>query len=128
MKRSNRLVAMTNFFYQNPRVRVQLPYFSKLYNSSKSSISEDLDIIDAMFKHEGVGYLQRISGASGGVMYIPYLLEEKSKEFINGLCEKLEDPNRLLPGGYLYMNDILGDPVAVRKIGHIFASAFADLE
>src|SRR5699024_11335849 len=109
MKRSNRLVAMTNFFYQNPRVRVQLPYFSKLYNSSKSSISEDLDIIDAMFKHEGVGYLQRISGASGGVMYIPYLLEEKSKEFIIGIYEKLVEPYLILPDVYYYFIVYYGD-------------------
>lgn len=119
---------MTNFFYKNPKVRVQLPYFSKLYNSSKSSISEDLDIIDDMFRREGVGYLQRLSGVSGGVTYIPYLALEKSTDFVNRLCEKLEDPNRLLPGGYLYMSDILGDPASIRKIGHIFASAFSNME
>src|SRR5690625_1517301 len=128
MKRSNRLVAMTNFFYKNPKSRVQLSYFSKLYNSSKSSISEDLDIIDEMFRHEGIGYLQRFSGAAGGVIYVPYLSSEKSMEFVHYLCEKLEDPNRLLPGGYLYMSDILGDPKAMRNIGHIFASTFSSLE
>ena len=127
MKRSNRLVAMTNFFYKNPSVRVQLPYFSKQYNASKSSISEDLDIIDEMFRREGVGYLKRTSGVAGGVEYIPYMSLDQSTEFVNELCQQLADPNRLLPGGYLYMSDILGDPTAVRKIGHIFASAFSDL-
>jgi len=128
MKRSNRLVLMTNFFYQNPRVHVQLPYFTNLYQASKSSISEDLDIIDHMFKHEGVGFLQRLSGAAGGVMFIPRLSSKKSDHFVNYLCEKLEDPDRLLPGGYLYMSDILGDPKAMRNIGHIFASTFSSLE
>lgn len=128
MKRSNRLVAMMNFFYKNPHVRVQLPYFSELYNASKSSISEDLDIIDEMLRYEGVGYLKRISGASGGVTYIPYLLHEKSHKMIKDLCETLEDPNRLLPGGYLYMSDILGDPVLLREIGHIFATLFSETE
>jgi len=127
MKRSNRLVAMTNFFYKNPSVRVQLPYFSKQYNASKSCISEDLDIIDEMFRREGVGYLKRTSGVAGGVEYIPYMSLDQSTEFVNELCQQLADPNRLLPGGYLYMSDILGDPTAVRKIGHIFASAFSDL-
>lgn len=128
MKRSNRLVAMMNYFYHHPRVRVQLPYFSELYRASKSSISEDLDIIDEMLKHEGVGYLKRISGASGGVMFIPSLDKDRSLMFIQGLCRKLEDPNRLLPGGYLYMNDILGNPNHVRKIGHIFATEFSDVD
>lgn len=128
MKRSNRLVALTNYFIENPRVHVQLPFFSKRYNASKSSISEDLDIVDEMFNYEGIGYLQRLSGAAGGVRYIPYLSEEKRDMFINDLCKKLEDPNRLLPGGYLYMSDILGDPNMIRTIGHIFASSFSKLK
>lgn len=127
MKRSDRLVALTNHFLDNPRGHVQLPYFSKRYNASKSSISEDLDIIDKMFNHEGIGYLERISGAAGGVKYIPSFSKEKSTQFINNLCEELEDPSRILPGGYLYMSDILGDPKMMREIGRIFASTFSDL-
>lgn len=128
MKRSDRLVALTSFFIENPHTHVQLPYFSKVYDSSKSSISEDLDIIDKMFTHEGVGYLQRLSGAAGGVKFIPSLAEGKMTTFIDDMCEKLEDPNRLLPGGYLYMSDLLGDPHTVRKIGEIFATRFSDLK
>lgn len=41
------------------------------------------------------------------------------------LCDKLKDPNRILPGGYLYMSDLLGDPNIVRKAGQLFASSFA---
>lgn len=128
MKRSNRLVAMTNHFLTNPHHLVRLSYFSEKYTSSKSSISEDLDIIDHMFKHEGIGFLRRLSGAAGGVMYIPSYSEEKTEDFINNLCQTLEDPSRILPGGYLYMSDILGDPHLMRRIGHIFASAFSELD
>lgn len=128
MKRSNRLVALTNHFLENPREHIQLPYFSKKYDAAKSSISEDLDIIDKMFIHEGVGYLQRLSGASGGVRYIPYLADKRSIKFIEDLCITLEDPTRILPGGYLYMSDILGNPNLVREIGRIFASAFSTLK
>src|SRR5690625_2396633 len=110
MRRSNRLVAMTNYFLTNPHQLTKLSYFADQYTSSKSSISEDLDIIDQMFKHEGVGYLHRISGASGGVKYVPFFSEEKAKKFIEELCEKLSDPARILPGGYLYMSDLLGNP------------------
>lgn len=128
MKRSNRLVALTNHFLENPRHLTQLSYFSDTLNAAKSSISEDLDIVNEMFEHEGVGYLKRVSGAAGGVMYIPTYTKEKSVEFIDDLCKQLEDPDRILPGGYLYMSDILGDPNKVRQIGHIFASKFADLD
>lgn len=127
MKRSSRLVAITNYFLENPNKQVQLTHFSERYNASKSSISEDLDIINKMFNYEGIGYLQRWSGAAGGIMYIPNVPEEKSSEFIYQLCQKLEDPQRILPGGYLYMSDILGNPSLIRKIGHVFASAFSNL-
>ena len=30
-----------------------------------------MDIIDAVFRSEGIGYLQRTTGAGGGVKYIP---------------------------------------------------------
>lgn len=127
MKRSNRLIALTNYFLKNPRSHVQLTKFSEKYGSAKSSISEDLDIIDHMFNQEGIGYIQRVSGASGGVMYIPYISSEESAQFIKQLCRKLEDPSRILPGGYLYMSDILGNPTLMNKIGHIFASEFSKL-
>lgn len=38
----------------------------------------------------------------------------------------IASPERLLPGGYLYMTDILGDPLIVQRAGRLFASAFAD--
>src|SRR5690625_1630221 len=42
------------------------------------------------------------------------------------MCEKLEDPNRILPGGYLYMSDLLGNPDIVRQVGQLFATTFAE--
>lgn len=128
MNRSNRLVAMTNHFLENPQRLIQLGYFSRKYTSAKSSISGDLNIIDQMFREEGIGYLKRIAGAAGGVLYIPYYGKEKSDVFINQLCKTLENADRILPGGYLYMSDILGDPNKVKRIGHIFSSAFSHLE
>lgn len=127
MKRSNRLIAITNYFISNPKQLIQLAHFSDTYSASKSSISEDLDIVDEMFQHEEIGYLDRIAGAAGGVMYVPFYSKEKSSSFIDDLCKQLEDPARILPGGYLYMSDILGNPALMRKIGHIFATAFSDL-
>lgn len=41
------------------------------FEAAKSSISEDLDIIDAMFDQLGIGRLQTSAGAAGGVQYIP---------------------------------------------------------
>ncbi|MFG6121007.1 MULTISPECIES: pur operon repressor [Thalassobacillus] len=128
MKRSERLVAMTHYLLDHPRELVSLPFFSETYQAAKSSISEDLGIINQMFQKESIGYLQTVSGAAGGVKYIPQFSKAYSESFVSRLCERLEDPERLLPGGYLFMSDLLGDPHTVRDIGRLFASAFADKE
>ncbi|RDW16850.1 pur operon repressor [Oceanobacillus chungangensis] len=128
MKRSNRLVVLTDFFLENPRKHIQLPYFVDLCNTTKSSISEDLDIINTVLEEQGLGYLQRTTGAGGGVKYIPEFDTSKSELFVEELRQKLMDPNRILPGGYLYMSDLLGDPKIVREIGRVFASAFSKLD
>src|ERR1700741_1547003 len=117
MKRSNRLVVLTDFFLENPRKHIQLPYFVELCSTTKSSISEDLDIINTVLEEQGLGYLQRTTGAGGGVKYIPEFDASNSELFIEELRQKLMDPRRILPGGYLYMSDLLGDPKIVREIG-----------
>ncbi|SDK60078.1 pur operon repressor [Sediminibacillus albus] len=128
MKRSDRLVAMTNHLIEHPSQLVSLPFFSAEFDSAKSSISEDLAIVNNILQQQGIGYLESISGAAGGVKYIPSYSRTNSEKFIDQLCEQLEDPDRLLPGGYLYMSDILGEPSKVRNIGRLFASYFSTSE
>src|SRR5699024_2578463 len=106
MKRSNRLVAMTNFLLENPGTSKNLSYFADTYNSAKSSISEDLDIVNDVLKQQGIGYIERVSGSAGGAIFVPRLDYKSGLTFVHELCEQLEDPSRILPGDYLYMSDL----------------------
>lgn len=124
MKRSDRLISLTRYFLERPHELTRLSAFAEKYDASKSSISEDVNIIHTMFEKEGIGSLHRYSGSSGGVSYIPYFNKKDSNAFIEGLCNRLEDPGRILPGGYIYMSDLLGDPQTIRQIGKAFVSAF----
>lgn len=126
MRRSGRLVDMTSYLLDHPHLLVSLSYFSERYGSAKSSISEDLGIIKSTFEQQGIGSLLTISGASGGVKFIPMVRSEWAKTAIAELCEKIAIPERILPGGYLYLSDILGDPRLVKKIGQLYASIFAN--
>lgn len=128
MKRSNRLIVLTQKFIENPHTHFQLSYFVDLCQSTKPSISEDLNIIHSVFESQGFGYLYRTTGSGGGVSYIPKNSPKLEETFIQELCETLKDPSRVLPGGYLYMSDLLGDSKIIREVGRIFASAFADIE
>lgn len=126
LKRSGRLVDMTHFLLQHPHEVISLTHFSERYQSAKSSISEDLVIVKEIFEDEGYGSLLTISGASGGVKYIPRIHQEQVAEFVNEVIDQLAVPERILPGGYLYMMDLLGNPKFIQKLGQVFASVLAN--
>ncbi|MRX72951.1 pur operon repressor [Bacillus lacus] len=125
-RRSGRLVDMTNYLLQHPHELVPLTYFSERYQSAKSSISEDLGIIKQTFESQGIGSLNTVAGAAGGVRFAPGVNKQDAMEEIGRLCSIMANPDRLLPGGYLYLTDILGDPVLVNRIGRLFAAVFSD--
>lgn len=126
LRRSARLVDMTQYLLAHPHTLIPLTLFSEEYGSAKSSISEDLSIIKEAFESEGVGVLKTVAGAAGGVKFIPQTPLDQAERFMKDLIEQLEKPERLLPGGYLYMSDILGNPSTLGRIGKLFATAFAD--
>jgi purine operon repressor len=125
-RRSERLIDMTNYLLDHPRQLVPLTFFAERYSSAKSSISEDLAIIKETFEQRGIGTLQTVPGAAGGVKYLVNVSMDDAKKFVGELCQLFAKPDRLLPGGYLYLTDILGDPQVVQKAGRIIASAYVD--
>lgn len=126
VKRSARLVEMTQYLLNRPHTLISLTAFADRYQSAKSSISEDLAIIKEVFEDEGIGELHTHAGATGGVKYVPKLTAEASLSLIKGIIRQLEQPERVLPGGYLYITDMLGQPKMLADVGRIFATAFAD--
>lgn len=125
-KRSERLVDMTHYLLEHPHKLIPLTYFSDLYESAKSSISEDLGIVKETFEEKGIGLLMTVPGAAGGVKYVPKLQKPEIKAIMDELIEELSHSDRLLPGGYLYMTDVLGNPSIMNRVGKVFATAFAD--
>lgn len=75
MKRSERLIDMTQYLLSKPHTLISLPFFASKYDSAKSSISEDLSILRKTLATNQNGYLQTIAGAAGGVRYIPFMEE-----------------------------------------------------
>ncbi|CAM3254962.1 pur operon repressor [Filibacter tadaridae] len=127
-KRSERLVDMTRHLLEYPRELIPLTFFSERYKAAKSSISEDLTIVKETFEEKGTGKLVTVSGAAGGVKFIPKVGSADVQEVISLLMEELGHSDRLLPGGYLFMTDLLGNPRLMDRVGKVFASAFAETE
>ncbi|MBD2872879.1 pur operon repressor [Paenibacillus arenilitoris] len=126
LKRSSRLVEMTQYLLSRPHTLISLTAFADRYQSAKSSISEDLAIIKEVFEEEGIGELHTLAGAAGGVKYTPKMQEASALAIMTGICRQLEQPERVLPGGYLYITDMLGQPDMLADVGRMFATAFAD--
>ncbi len=126
-KRSERLVAITKYLVDHPRVLISLGFFSELFAAAKSTISEDLVIVRDTLDSFGMGLLETLPGAGGGVMFLPKIGRDESARFLSELSEKLSQPERIIPGGFLYMTDLLFDPAVSGKVGTIFAAQFAHL-
>lgn len=124
-RRSARLVDMTRILIQEPHKLIPLGTFAERYGTAKSSISEDLDIIHEVLEAQGTGVLETVAGAAGGVRFIPQMGRDQTEQVVKELCGQLADPDRILPGGYLYLSDLLGDPALLRAIGRIWATLFA---
>lgn len=126
MKRAERMVAMTQILMSQPNVLIPLSSFVERFGTAKSTISEDLLTIKESFKFSERGRLETVAGAAGGVRFIPQFSKGEAELFLEGLAERLSDKARILPGGFLYMTDILFDPSVLRPLGLIFADEFRE--
>ena len=125
-RRSDRLIDMTRYFMERPHTLVSLTFFAERYESAKSSISEDSAIIKRTVKLRGIGILETIPGATGGAIFIPSIDEDEARAFIEDMTEQLSHQDRLLPGGYVYLSDLLGRPDVLRYVGRVIARQYID--
>lgn len=115
---------MTRILCGHPNHIYTLNYFSELFQSARSTVCEDIAIIRDTLLAFGLGDLESMAGAGGGVRYIPLAEKQSTEKYIKSLCNTLSDPDRILPGGYLYMSDILYAPQQLSRIGEILAARF----
>lgn len=126
-RRSERVPVITKYLLERPNTLLSLNYFTELFSSAKSSISEDISMIRDIFTEFGFGRIETLAGANGGVIYIPQVRPQDKSAFLHELARKLSEPDRILPGGYLYMSDIIFDARIAQKVGEIFAEHFVEL-
>ena len=128
LKRSERIVVMTEYLLNNPNKLIPLTYFVTKFNQAKSSISEDIHIIKIGFKEENIGEVKTLAGVSGGVIFTPTLVEEDARKILDEFIEKISEGDRLLAGGYIFMSDIVGNPSLMNKLGRVIATVYKNKE
>ena len=124
IRRNERLAAMTRILVESPNKIVTLGTFCDMFGSAKSTLSEDIDILRSVFAQFKLGQLDTVTGAAGGVRYRPVPASEDALREVKNLAQILAQPGRVLPGGFLYLADILAQPEIVERMGTIIASNF----
>lgn len=124
LHRNERISVLQRILCESPGKVFTLGYFTDMFNCAKSSVSEDIDIIRSSLEKTGAGVIETIPGASGGVRYVPLMPENDVLKLAERLSAKLSGKERILPGGYLYMLDVICDPAAVSEVSRVFAGHF----
>ena len=124
VRRNERMVALTKILSAAPNEIYTLSHFCDLFGAAKSTMSEDIDIVKDVLHSFGLGQLETVTGAAGGVRFRPSVAPDEARAFIKELCGELESSSRALPGGFLYLSDILSNPQTVSKMGVIIAQQY----
>ncbi len=126
IKRNERLAAMTQILTASPNRIFTLSHFCDLFSTAKSTVSEDVAILQDAMAQFHLGKLETVAGAAGGVRYRPVGIGASARPFLEGICQMLMEPERQLPGGYLYFSDILAMPELVQGMGNLIAGEYYD--
>lgn len=124
MRRSERIVRLTQILMDQPHRILSLTEMADKLSSAKSSLSEDLAIIREVMEAEGLGTLETQAGAAGGVRYVPGHRQDLGQAYVEKIAGILAEGDRILPGGFLYMSDVLGQPGILDTAGKMFAAKF----
>lgn len=126
LQRNERISTLQRILCDSPGKVFTLGAFTELLGCAKSSLSEDIDIIRSSLERQGVGTIETITGASGGIRFLPMFSGQMTRRLAEDLSAELSRKERILPGGYLYMLDIIYDPQIISDIGRVFASRFCN--
>lgn len=126
IKRNERLGAMAKILTDTPNRIHTLSEFCTLFGAAKSTVSEDIDLIAASFERFDLGRVETLAGAAGGVRYRAIPSPDKVRRVLNDVSERLSQPGRMLPGGFLYNSDISAESGVARQIGEILAAQYYD--
>jgi len=124
MKKNERISIITKILSDHPNEVFSYNYFTNLLDAGKSSVCEDVAIVKSAFQIIGVGRVETFSGAVGGVVYRPEVLESEEVVLLKEIAKLLLEPWRKIQGGFIYYSDILSNPRYSKNIGRIIATKY----
>jgi purine operon repressor len=126
--RNARITAITKILIENPNKIINLSTFVEIFNAAKSTISEDLVVIKDTLLRLSMGRVETISGAAGGVKFVAGMSFEECRKFAQDLCNAMSSKDRIIPGNFLYLTDIMFNPEIIRKAAVILSMSFCEMD
>ncbi len=126
IKRNERLGAMTRILTEAPNRIHTLGEFCEMFGAAKSTISEDIDLVSKAFEQFDLGVVETVAGAAGGVRYRAIPSPARAKRVLSALAKRLQEPGRMLPGGFLYTSDVTAESETAQALGEILATPYYD--
>lgn len=128
LSKSARVAAIVKVLMDSPQQLITLGELAERFSVAKSSLSEDLAVIRQGLESQGLGRLETVAGASGGVRFVPGRSREHQERLVGDLCRRLSDPTRAVARGYIFLNDILYDPWLLNSLGEVIAGRYVGTE
>ncbi|HEY8449377.1 MAG TPA: pur operon repressor [Bacillota bacterium] len=125
LRRSQRIAAIVSRLLERPGELIPLSRFVDELAAAKSTVSEDIGLIRDTFEQLELGRVETVAGAAGGVRYVPWCSPRRLASLLQDLSRVLSSSDRLLPGGFVYMTDIVFSPRWASRIGDAFATVFS---
>lgn len=126
--RNARIAAITKILIESPNKVINLNKFVDIFNAAKSTISEDLVVIKDILLKLSMGRIETIAGAAGGVKYVSGMSADESKRFAEDLCNIMKSKDRIIPGNFLYLTDIMFNPEIIHKAAVILSMSFCKMD
>ena len=123
--RSRRIIRLMATLLTQPGEIFSLGEFARQMDVARSTISDDVRLIRDTAEAIGLGTVRTYAGATGGVQFFPEPSGKQNQLIRETLVNELSDSSRLLPGGFLYMTDIIFSPRWAEAIGVYFAQLLA---
>jgi purine operon repressor len=127
LTRSERIALLTYRLASRPGTLWSLRELAAGTGAARSTISADLAAVRSALEQAGEGRLLTTPGPAGGIRYLALASPSRLQQSVRALAETLAKPDRVLPGGFLFMTDVLFSPEWSRLIGECFAAAFVDV-
>ncbi|MDA8347117.1 MAG: phosphoribosyltransferase family protein [Thermaerobacter sp.] len=125
--RVRRIVGLTRRLTAAPGRLYSLAELAAETGAARSTVSEDVALIDEVLREAGQGGVETVTGAAGGVRWLDTVSAARARELVQALIVELSDPERIIPGGFLYMTDVIFSPHWAERIGALIATRFLPL-